>query len=290
MRFLTVSALLFLFSTLCAAEDTTLTWYQKDFPPYIIVKGPMKGKGIDDQIMQYTIKRLPDYEHGFEEANYLRITNDLKNQRHAITTPIFKTSVREKFMFYSGIPSYLVLPNGLIINRSDKKKFKPFILSDGSLDIEAFCSSKRYVIGVASERSYAGILDDMIRKHKGSGILYERPAAEYLGIFSMLQAKRIDAVFGFPVEVKYFGLEKDLETLRVSRMVPSIPVYFGVPKNEWGKELADRLNVILKKKGTLAEFAGYYEQWLDKSSRSYYRQLVNDYYSTNFNIDIYNNK
>lgn len=285
--FLVIFAVLFSSSCLGAAEDQSLIWYQKDFPPYVIVHGSEKGKGIDDQIMQYMIKRLPEYAHSFEEANYSRISNDLKNQRHGITTPIFKTPEREKFIFYSGIPSYLVLPNGLIINRSDKKRFQPFILKDGSLDIEALCSGKHFVIGVASERSYAGILDDMIRKYKDTGTFYERSGAEYFGIFAMLQTKRIDAVFGFPVEVKYFGLENELETLRVSKMVPCIPVYFGVPKNEWGNALTDRLNVILNKEGTLAEFAGYYEYWLDKDSKTYYRQLVEEYYGVNFNTAIY---
>jgi uncharacterized protein (TIGR02285 family) len=284
--FLAMFAVLFWSSCLCAAEDQSLIWYKKDFPPYVIVQGTEKGKGIDDQIMQYMIKRLPEYEHSFEEANYSRITNDLKNQRHGITTPIFKTPEREKFMFYSGIPSYLVLPNGLIINRSDKKKFQPFILGDGSLDIEALCSAKHFVIGVASERSYAGILDEMIKRYKDTGVFYERPGAEYLGILTMLHTKRIDAVFGFPVEVKYFGLENELETLRVSKMVPCIPVYFGVPKNEWGKELTDRLNEILKKEGTLAEFAGYYEYWLDENGKTYYRQLIKEYYGANFNTSI----
>jgi uncharacterized protein (TIGR02285 family) len=268
-------------SWLCAAEKQTVTWYQKDFPPYIILEGPMKGNGIDDQIMKYMIKRLPEYEHTFEEANYSRISSDFMNQKSGVTTPIFKTPEREKYMLYSGIASYLVLPNGLIINRSDKERFLPFIFNDGTLDIEALCRSGRFVIGIASGRSYAGILDEMIRKYKDTAVFYERDGAYYLNILTMLQAKRMDAVFGFPVEIKYFGFEEKLEVLRVSKMVPYIPVYFGVPKNEWGQRLLDGLNAILKSKGTLTEFAGYYEYWLDEKSKIYYRQLIKKYYDGN---------
>ena len=44
-----------------------------------------------------------------------------------------------------------------------------------------------------------------------------------------------------------------------------------MPKNEWGNALTDRLNVILKKEGTLAEFAGYEEL---KKHRDHLEELV----------------
>ena len=41
-----------------------------------------------------------------------------------VITPLFKTPERKKYVHYSSITSYLVLPNGFIINNDDKKRYK----------------------------------------------------------------------------------------------------------------------------------------------------------------------
>jgi len=254
-------------------------WYQPDFPPYIVLDGQAKKNGIDNRIGQYIIQHMPEYDHTYQVANYTRILNELRNQKHGVVTPLFKTPEREQYILYSKLASYLVLPNGLIIHRADKEKFQPFLLGDGTLDIEAVCKSKRIKIGIATGRSYSGILDEMIEKYKDTGIFYKRAGIGQLGLLEMVKIRRIDTAFGFPVEIKYASLKADLETLRVAKMVPYIPVFFGVPKNDWGQTLISKLNVILKKKGTLTEFKNYYEYWLNEIDKTYYQKLVQEYYA-----------
>ncbi len=109
------------------AQDTIL-WYQPDFPPYIIHKESAKEHGIQNRVNEYLISRLPGYKHtSKKDANYARILVNLKKQRQGVIGPIFKTPERKKFLLYSKIPCFLVLPNGLVINRSNKGKFKPYI-------------------------------------------------------------------------------------------------------------------------------------------------------------------
>ncbi len=103
------------------AGEKKIIWYQSDFPPYVILKGQAREKGIQNQINEYLIKRLPEYEHTYDVANYSRILENLKNERHGVAGPVFKTPEREKYLFYSEIASFLALPNGFIINRADKE-------------------------------------------------------------------------------------------------------------------------------------------------------------------------
>jgi len=266
------------FSARSYANENEAFWFKADFPPYIIVSGPNNGAGIDDKIADYMIKRLPEYSFSFMYGTYKRVTEQMKALVHGVITPIFKTPERNKYMLFSDVASYLVLPNGLIIKKSEKKKFEPFMLPDGTLDIEALCASGRFVIGFSSGRSYSGILDDIIRKYKDSSILYERTAINQAGIMKMLEAKRVHAVFGFPVEIKFAGLENELESLHVAKMVPYIPVYFGVPKDEWGQKIIKKLNAIVHDGKVLAEFSGYYEQWLSDEDRQYHKKLTKEYY------------
>ncbi len=244
-----------------------VTWYQTDFPPYLILDGQSKGNGIDDRIGKYIIQRMPEYDYTYKVANYSRILVELKKQNPGVATPFFKTPEREQYILYSEIASYLILPNRLIIRRVDIEKYQPFLLSDGTVDIEAVCNSGLFEIGISKGRSYYGILDEMIKKYKDTNVFHVRSGANHLGLLEMVKNGRIDSAFGFPVEVKYADLGADLIALRVAKMVRFIPVYFGVPKNDWGQNLVGKLNSILKAEGTLAEFNSYYEFWLDETDK-----------------------
>ena len=94
----------------------------------------------------------------------------------------------------------------------------------------------------------------------------------------MVKNRRIDAAFGFPVEVKYAGLEDDLIALRVAHMPPLTPVFFGVPKNHWGQTLISKINAILVAKKAQGVFSSYYEYWLADLEKTYYQTLVQAYH------------
>ena len=228
--------------------------------------------------METVIARLPGYDHQFRVASYSRILKEFKNQKPAITTPLFRTPEREEYVHYSAISSYLVLPNGLIYHKDDRERFSPFILSDGSLDLEALCRSGRIKIGISAGRSYYGIIDEMIRQNRKEGLFTERTSSDQLGLLKMVRAKRFDAAFGCRVVIKYGGFDTELLFFRVAKMVDYIPVFFGVPKNDWGVALIDKLNPILREEGTLERFAGFYRYWLDDELKPYYDALRKFYY------------
>lgn len=255
-----------------------IKWYLTDFPPYIILNESGKKRGIDNQIIQTVMEHLPNYNFSFETANYTRILNNFKAGRPGIVTPLFKTQERQKYVLYTKTPSYLVLPNGFIFRKKDKERFLPFISDDGSIDIEAICSSKKFKIGVCSGRSYYGIIDDMLRKHKNDNVFYERSGIDHLGILKMVEIKRLDATFGFPVEIQYGGFGDNLEFLHVDKMTSYIPVFFGAPKNDWGRHKINLLNSIIEKKGILDIFAHYYMDWLSEDIKLYYEKLRHAYY------------
>lgn len=257
----------------------TITWYQPDFPPYVILNGPYKEFGIDNRIVKFVVDRLPEYKHSFEVANYMRILDNLKKGEPGIVTPLFRTPEREKFVHYTNVSSYLVFPNGFIYRKSDYQKYIPFILEDGTLDIEALCRSGQFRIGINSGRSYHGILDDIITKYRKKGVFFVRSAIDHLGAFKMVANKRVDAAFGFPVEIKYYRFDNALGFLHVSKMNSFTPVFFGAPKNTFGAELVDMLNFILDDKKIRDQFAQYYMYWLDDEMKPDYEKFRQIYYN-----------
>jgi uncharacterized protein (TIGR02285 family) len=256
----------------------TITWFQPDFPPYVIIRSADKEQGVDNRIVQTAVNHLPDYRHQYKVANYARILTSLREGKPGIITPLFKTQQREQYVHYTDVASYLVFANGLIYRKADQERYRPFLLEDGSLDLLALCQSGAFQLGYASGRSYSGIIDEVILLRAKEPYMFSRPGANQLGTIQMVQSKRIDAAFGFPVEVKYAGMDKELQFFHISGMPPYIPVFFGAPKSQWGRLAINRLNAILAEKGMLELFAGYYRDWLDEELVPLYEQLRIAYY------------
>ena len=141
------------------------------------------------------------------------------------------------------------LPNGIVVPRRNADRLSPYLSGNGAVDIEAVIQSNRFTIGIASGRSYYGIIDEMIRKYRHTMAFHERTGTGHTGIFRMVSAGRIDAAFGFPVELSYLskkmGLGDELIVLPVRQMVPYSPVYFAAPKNQWGRDIIEKINRIL---------------------------------------------
>lgn len=264
------------FAGTCSLFAQTITWYQPDFPPYVILDDPDKRHGIDNNIVQTVVDRLPKYEHVYEVANYRRILENISSGRNGIITPLFKIPAREKYVHYTKKPSYLVYSNGFLYSSSIGDKFAAFTLEDGSIDLDALCSSGRMKIGINAGRSYYGVIDEIIGKF-GDKCFVSRSAIDHLGMFKMVLSNRVDAAIGFPVEVKFAGMEGMLKYLPVARMGVLTPVYFGAPKNAFGIEIVNKLNNILDEQGTADQFSEYYKYWLDDELKVSYEELRQKY-------------
>ena len=256
----------------------SIIWYQPDFPPFVTIDDTGSEQGIDNQIVETVAKHLPGYNHQYVVANYTRILRDLKAEQPGVVTPLFKTPERERYLYYSEVASYLVFPSGLICRREDQNKFSAFLLENGSVDLWALCKSGNYKLAYASGRSYYGIIDEVLSQVSNETYIFSRTASDQIGTLKMLKNGRIDATFGFPVEIKYAGLEQELTFMPVSGMPAYIPVFFGAPKNPWGKSIINKLNMVLSKQGILDLFASYYRCWLEDNTIQHYEHLRNSYY------------
>ena len=257
-----------------ALSSQNIIWYQPDFPPYMIIDGPDKDRGIDNQIVNTAISLLPDYDHSFEVANYRRILDNLSQGVNGIVTPLFKTPGRQQFIRYSRRPSYYVLPNGFIYRKAEMERYRPFLNEEGILDLEALCRSGEFFIGINAGRSYYGILDILVQSYKGSTPFYIRNATDQLGILNMVARERVDAALGFPVEIKYVGLEKELGFFPVSGMVELIPVYFGASMTQKGSQIIEILDSLLEDRKWQDQFKHYYMYWLDDELIPEYESLL----------------
>lgn len=287
MKTLFMGILLFVIvspSTLFANE--TLSWCSPDFSPYFIKKGALKNNGINDRIIQRLQAELPQYQHLLFKANPARIILELSEGRDLVCSALLKTPEREKKILFSRIPVMLVHPNHLIILKSRRALFQPYILESGAIDLTKLLDSS-LVLGVAINRSYSGGIDEFINNYQSKNSVIKTTSSNiYQGLLKMLQRNRIDFTFGYPIETTY--LAKDLSMNTLFEVIPVVnmealyPVYITAPKTAWGNELLASIEAVYDTPEMISVFSSYYQAWLDEATKKRYQQQVDDYYKPFF--------
>lgn len=272
------------FSTRIASDvkaEETITWLKPNFPPIFITEGSQKGTGYFDRLEELIIANLPDYNYQVIIANAKRIMKELKEQKKAGCAALIKTPEREKFIDFSS-PALMVLPNGVIILKSQEAKFKPFLNESGEIDLDRLLGTSELTLGISTGRRYSGSIDEILKKHSERKNIYTRFGNDLTeGLISMMIANRIDFILGYPTEVFYFmdmmKIKKDIKYIPVIGMEKFSFGHIGFPKNQWGKEIISKINVILEKHRSTPAFLSFYEKWLNKDTIVYYRKVAMEF-------------
>ncbi len=265
-----------------ATDKAIITWYKPEFPPLSIVNGPNAGKGYSDHIEHFLISELTDYDHKILVAPFKRTLRDMKKGMNICSVTLLKNPEREQFVEFTK-PARLLLPNSLIIRKSDRERIKPFINAEGKVEVERLIQSHDYRIGYSNGRSYTKPIDALLVKYKDEPILIERLGKEGpKGLLSMLHKRHIDAMFAQPVEAQFhgraIGLADDIAILPIAEITDYTVGYIGCAKTPWGKNVINQINALLDTAVQKPEFRSYYEDFLDEDSKLRYRKIYDDFF------------
>lgn len=281
-----------LIAMLCVCSEIyakdTLVWYTLDQPPYYTIE----RLGIHDKMVDYLIARMPNYEHSIQKSTIKRALEGIKQKESAVWLGLYKTSDREKFVSYHTIPLYLNPNVMLATSKRNLYKIKPFLKSDETVDLEKMFLSNQVVVGITAGRGYSGIIDDLILKHRGTEVLYERHSANMTtGFLHMLMNNRIDAYFEVPISIgptaRIVGVkESEIVLIPISGISLYEPVYVGMPQSDFGDRVVSRIDEIMKEPGTVEEFTKYASDYFNKDIVIKHKQESNSYYKNTFGIGI----
>ncbi len=235
--------------------------------------------GFYDRINRFLIDRLPGYDHVFETGNFRRIIQEIRDGKNACCVSLYKSAQREGFAAFSR-PVVVVLPNGVIIRRSEGKKFRPYMNAEGGVSLEKILESGRVVLGVAKGRVYAGGIDDILDKKEYRERIFERGGEDvFKGLLSMLLHGRLDCILGYPTEARYLsrkiGGDKAVTFLPVAETTGRYTLgYVGCPDTPWGNGVIQKVDAILGTPGAGDAFLGFYEEWLAPETVPLYRKIA----------------
>ncbi len=257
-----------------AAEEMTVTWLDMDIPPFYILKGEYAGTGIADEITKLFQQRLPQYTHKHANVVFAKAMEQFKSGESVCHAAFFKTPEREEFAYFSAVPSDIVPPVGITIKRKNLKQFE----TGATLSLAELLKNSELRCGAVKGRSYGTEIDRLLEQYQGKSHVFLRTSgAMYEGMFSMLLADRFDYLIGSPLEAMYASKivsEKGEEIVNLPLQESSSCQvgYVACTKNEWGKQMIEHVNLILRQERPTERYKTFFEKWLDERSIPQFRK------------------
>jgi len=270
--------IIFCYPSSSLAKDT-ITWLSIDFPPLRITKGEQKGEGIGDLAVDFLQERLPEYHHNSIEVNLKRLFFTLKKDKKTCTIGIIKTAKREEYLYFS-IPTLIRPGLSIVIRRKDMKTFG----DPNKISLAELIKNRDLKLSIDSKRSYTKPIDTILERHKAQNNVFIRDGYDLTtGFLKMLSKGHIDYIIEYPSQVIYISRELDLDNRFYTIGLEEAPSYtvshVVCPKTEWGKQVIQKVNIILEQGRPTHQYRSFIERWVDegriKEFREAYKEFLN---------------
>lgn len=248
-------------------------------PPSFIQKGSSENQGYSDVIGNLIREYLTDYEHHRVVTNVVRHFDDFKSGKKVCGIDLYRTKERKAFMYFS-IPSMLTLPPVLIVRKDKLGMFG----TDPAVSLETILADEDFRLGFSSDRSYGQGLDAILKQHlKRKNMVVFSGQELRQNYVKMLLLDRLDGLIALACEAKYhaeqMGILDQVTTVTLLESQQNFDAWMSAvacPKNEWGREVIDKINTVLIQIRPSAPYRQAYERWLGENSLRQYRSIYND--------------
>jgi polar amino acid transport system substrate-binding protein len=257
------------------ADNETVEWVVADRPTSYILDGPDKGKGSVDELYALLFRNLPGYEHKTTNMTFGRVLQTMKSGQNLCAVG-FKDPEREEVAYFS-IPAIISLPFSVV---AKKGRIEQFYGDVDSISIEKLLANRWLRGGVMQKRSY-GDIDDIIKKYENRRVLHTlTPNSD---IVQMLLSDKLDYVIEIVSFAKYrakhAGKEKEITSFPIREYrQPVLVAHVFCTKNEWGRQMIQKINQIIRRERASPAYIEFMERWYDDRSR----RIIRKYYNENF--------
>lgn len=255
-----------------AKAKDSITWLEMSFAPYWILEGPNAGEGQYSELTELLAESLDEYTQYKEAGNLSRYHQLLATGEQVCGTGIYKTAEREKIAYFSD--PLLVGPQTFLVMK--KSTFQKLGLSE-KVSLKDVLKNKEMLLGLATNRSYGAMLDEIIVDYKSHGAIlsYDYGSREG-GFFEMLLYGRVDALLAHPEEFAYQGARLGAldELVTVAIEEDDTPyAYVACSKTSWGKEVIGRINEVIQSERGSLRYKQVIEKWIGPKFLPEYRKV-----------------
>jgi len=236
-------------SGLCRTADAKekIIWpYLCYYPIYICENDKFVG-GAGWEIYHLVWANMPEYEHEAALVPIKRILKDMKEGKHYLFWGFYKTPERAKYLYYS-IPCRISPPTMVVIRKGDLQRFG----GGETVSLKALLEDRALRFLRFSSLSYGGGVDELLREYEKTGNVYMDYRTDKMNQYALdlLLKKRIDyflALNGTRHIANEMGIADQIVFIPIREQNHYKVGYIVAPKTEWGKQMIEKVNVVLRK-------------------------------------------
>lgn len=249
-----------------ALAKEPLYWLKADFPPFQVSQPSSMGPGINDLYLARVIESMPEFEHFSVDANFARMFAMMASEDGYCMDSALKTPEREKMALFSHrfgiVRGQVLITSGLKLD-----KLQPYRDKAGRIDLDLLVRAPDLTAGRATGRAYGPKVDAALAALAGSGHLVD--SGQTPGLFKMLESGRVDYVFGYETEIRYytymFDLKESFTAIPVAGLPAYLDTYFACSDKPRGRRAMVRINQFIDQAGLPNPFVVLQGKWLDQA-------------------------
>ncbi len=263
-----------------AQKKEEMIWLQQDAEPYFVSSGKYKGHGLFEVVQKIIQKKMPEYGHKTLTLPQKRLFREFRTSKKVCAVAVVRTPERERYMYFT-IPTVFLVPHKITILKDNWRLFR----NRKEISLNTLLEDASLTLGITAGRSYGNVIDAILAKYKGQPNIHPRHGSLYADLFEMLLLGRIQYIIGYPTEymfsAKTLGVEDKVMSLTIKENKAYIFGVAGLPKNEWGKTMVNKINAILSEERRTPAYRRLMEFWQDiqpdnTAYRKDYEQLFLD--------------
>ncbi|MCP4708642.1 MAG: transporter substrate-binding domain-containing protein [Planctomycetes bacterium] len=269
----------FLIMTFCRISvlfaEGAIIWPHFSYPPmFIIENGKAAGFGIDIRNMFW--RNMPEYDHKAISAPPKRLFENMRFGKKYCTIGPVKTPDREEYLHYS-LPCRVAFADFVVMRKEDADK-----LDNSKISLKTLLGDERLTFGGLSGASHGVELDRLIDSPlvKAKKAFQSGPNAME-NLILMLVEKRVDWMMWEPATVWHIAQKKGFtDRLAVVRPMEMANIaeagYVACPRNEWGREVIEKVNRILRQAVSTEVYYNYQGAWVPDNLLPEYKRLYEE--------------
>lgn len=255
-------------------KKDVIVWYQYHFPPFMVLEGPDRDRGIFDDVVATLQNKLKHYEHRNLRMSIQRFFRTISKHNNICSALTLKTPDRENYIYFSR-PYSVLLPNRIIIKRSTHR----MLGNPKSISIRSLLLDPTFSTIVQEGRTYKMPLNRILRRHESSAN-FRRMNVEMEILFDMFERGRINYLIEYASVAKYYlknKFERDYVFLPIEEMPKYYNAVIGCSKTEKGKRIIDQINTILETTETENDFRNSMNRWLSEKEKKEIERIFIDF-------------
>ena len=253
-----------------------IIWPYLCFYPIFVCENDKLVGGAGFEIYNLMWENMPEYQHEALLLPVKRFLKDMKEGKHYLFWGLYKTPEREKYLYYS-IPCRISTPTMVVIRKSDLQKFG----GGKAVSLKAILDDKASRFLMFESISFGRGVDELLKKYEKAENVYTEYRTDKMNQNSLdlLLKKRTDYF------LKLNGTSHIASEMGIADQIVLIPIkeqkdykvgYIVAPRNEWGKQMIQKVNKVLRKQIPTETFFQFFTPLVSDNVIPELRQQFNE--------------